>query len=65
MLKSNNVYLKINLLFLNIIISLFLVCFQWFKVLWVHQVKIYINYLSFKGKGTTKKSHEEDENVEF
>jgi hypothetical protein len=30
-------------------------------MLWVHEVKIYINYLSFRGKGTTQKNYEEDE----
>jgi len=34
------------------------------KVLWVHQVNIYINYLSSRGKGTTNKIHEEDKCVE-
>jgi hypothetical protein len=29
------------------------------KVLWVHQVKIYISYLSSGGKKTTHKIHED------
>jgi hypothetical protein len=34
------------------------------KVLCMCQVKIYINYLSSRGKGTTHKIHEEDKCVE-
>jgi hypothetical protein len=34
------------------------------NVLWVCQVKIYTSYLSYRGKGTTHKIHEEDKCVE-
>ncbi len=58
-------FLKKNILFSNIIYSLFLVCFQRSKMLWMHQIKIYINYFNFKGKKTTQNSHEKDECVEL
>jgi hypothetical protein len=55
MSKSHNVSLKKNELLLLNFISSFFVYFLEFEVLWVCQVKIYINDLSFRGKGTTKK----------
>jgi hypothetical protein len=43
-------------LFLNLIFSLFFIRFQQFKVLWVCQIKIYINNLSSKGKKQHRKA---------
>jgi hypothetical protein len=31
----------------------------------MHEVKIYMYYLTYRGKETTQKSHEKDECVEF
>jgi hypothetical protein len=44
-------------------VFLFFFHFQKFKVLWVHQVKIYINDLSYRGKRPTLKSHKKYECV--
>jgi len=41
-----------------------MVNFVYQKALWMHQVKIYISYLSYRGKGTTHKIHEEGKCVE-
>jgi hypothetical protein len=60
MLKSYNVFFLNDLLFLNFIFVLFLVCLQQSKMLRVCQVKIYINYLSSKSKRTTQKYHEKN-----
>jgi hypothetical protein len=49
-------------LFLNLIS--FFIFLKQFKVAQVHQIKIYINYLSIKDKCTTYKSYEKDECVE-
>jgi len=65
MLKSDSVLKKNVPLFLNIISSLFLVHFQWYKVLWVRQIKIDINYFTSRGKRTTQKSHEKYKCAEF
>jgi hypothetical protein len=65
-LKSHMCFLKkMTIYFQTSYLFLFLVHFQQFKVLWVHQVRIYINYLRSKGKGKTNKIHEEKEFVEF
>jgi hypothetical protein len=34
-------------------------------MLWVGQVNVYINYLTFEGRESTNKNHAKDECVEF
>ncbi len=53
--KKNKTCQNCIVYFLNLIFSLFLIHFQQFKVLWVCQIKIYMNYLSSKGKQITPK----------
>jgi hypothetical protein len=53
--KKYKTCILIKHLFKNIIDSLFVVRFQRSKMLWMHQIKIYINYLNFKGKKTQNK----------
>jgi hypothetical protein len=52
--STKHVFFLNDLLFLNIIFSLFLVHFQWSKMQWKHQINIYMNHLSSRDKGTTK-----------
>jgi hypothetical protein len=43
--QNHIVYFYENaLLILNLVFSFFVICFHQYKMLWVHQVKIYINF---------------------
>jgi hypothetical protein len=47
-----------DILFVDLIFFLFLGYLEWSKQLWVCQTKLYIFFLSFKGKATTQKNYE-------
>lgn len=47
-----------NVLFLDLILSSILVHFQSYKNLWVHHIKLIIQYLNSRNKGTTQNIHE-------